>query len=491
MKSSSALASGPSLAETLANDPVLFAEFIDSLTDEEAQALYDDDEFWGRTPESILDFMIRISPNLYRADHFALYTTKIETAVGGGHRLVFAAPPQHGKTNCTLHGLAWIIIKHAGKRHAYITYSQNRARSVARSVRRILAAAGVVVTGTLDQMVLPGGGQCLFTSIDGGITGEPVDGVAFIDDPFKNRREADSALRREIIDTAYREAIETRVHPGASVFVLATRWHPQDLSGTLIAEGWEYINLPAIAEENDPNGREIGEALFPQMWPLAALLAKQAKVLGFTWAALYQGRPRPKGGKVFHEPNYYRELPTEGFRGAFGLDLAYTAKTTADHSICLELWRAEPRVEGMEPVFYVIHVDRAQVEAPEFAKTLKLRHDHRPGWPMLWRASGVEKGSASFLVEADIPVEVRNPPGDKLVASQDSAAAWNAGRILVPDLEKFPEAAVWLPRFLDIVANFTGLGKEHDDDVDGLGNAFEALKGDDGGTVKIRSNRGR
>lgn len=418
--------------------------------------------------------MGRVSPQLYRPDHFAVYAGKLELGVGGSLRLVFAAPPQHGKTQVTLHGLAWIILNFPGRRHAYITYSQKRARSVARIIRRILASAGVVCGGTLDVLTLPDGGQCLFTSIDGGITGEPVDGVAIIDDPIKNRKEADSAARRQVIEDTYREAIEVRVHPGASIFVLATRWHPQDLSGVLIGEGWEYINLPAIAEnDNDPNGRAVGEPLFPRLWPLDELEKKRSKVLDFTWAALYQGRPRPKGGKVFHEPTYYSTLP-ETFRGAYGLDLAFTAKTEADFSVCLELWRVDRH--RAEPLFYVRHVDRAQVEAPEFALTLKARHVRRKSWQMLWRASGTEKGSAQFLRRMKIPVVVKQPPGDKLVSATEVAAAWNDGRVLVPDPEHFPETDSWIHAFLDVVANFTGTGKEHDDDVDALGNAFEALR---------------
>jgi phage terminase large subunit-like protein len=443
----------------------------------------------GAAPEGILDFQVRVSPTLHKAVHFKCYADKLEIGVGGGLRLVFAAPPQHGKTQVTLHGLAWLIKNHPGKRHAYVTYGAKRARSVARSVKRILTAAGIEVGGTLDHITLPNGGQCLFTSIDGGITGEPVDGVAVIDDPFKNRKEADSATRREVVEMAYREAIETRVHPGASIFVLATRWHPQDLSGVLIAEGWEYINLPAIAEnDNDPNGRAAGEALFPKLWPIEALESKKAKVLGFTWAALYQGRPRPKGGKVFHEPHYYTALPTKSFRGAFGVDLAYTAKSSADHSICVELWREET-AEPERPLYYVVHVDRAQVEAPEFTVVLKTRHDKRPGWPMRWRASGTEKGAATFIQRQGIPLVVQQPPGDKLVSATDVAAAWNDSRVLVPDEDVFPACTEWLYAFLDILANFTGLGKEHDDDVDALGNAFDALRKSQAGATVVKAKK--
>jgi len=355
-------------------------------------------------------------------------------------------------------------------------------------VKRILVAAGKEFGGSLSQLVLPEGGQCLFTSIDGGITGEPVDGLCIIDDPVKNRKEADSARRREVIREAYRDAIETRVHPGASIFLLATRWHPDDLSGTCIAEGWEYMNLPAVSEGSDPNGREPGEALFPEMWPLDALLKKQSLVGEFTWAALYQGHPRPKGGTVFREPTYYSKLP-ESYSGGFGVDLAYTAKTNADTSICLEMWR-EDRF-GQEPLYYVRHVDRAQVEAPVFMETLKERSQRRPHWNMLWRASGTEKGAAQFIQMADIPLKVENPPGDKFVAAQAVAAAWNAGRVMVPDPDEFPEAASWLDAFLDIVLNFTGTGKEHDDDVDALGNAFEVCEVVDSGVGVVVRTRFR
>lgn len=423
--------------------------------------------------------MSQVSPHLIRPEHFAGYCARIERAVGGGLRLVFAAPPQHGKTEVTLHGLVWLIELFPGLRHAYITYSQRRSRTVARKVRRLLLQRSVEVSGTLDMIQLPHGGQILFTSIDGGITGEPVDGVALIDDPFKNRREADSPRRREVVEDSYREAIETRVHPGASIILLATRWHPADLSGTLIEEGWEYINLPAIAEnDNDPNGRAVGEALFPAMWPLAELEKKRGKVLDFTWAALYQGRPRPRGGKVFHEPTFYSELPVT-YRGAFGLDLAYTAKTTADWSVCVELWREETG-DPEKPRFYVRHVDRARVEAPAFAITLRGRHNKRPNWRMLWRAAGVEKGAASFL-QKSLPLRVETPPGDKLVSATEVAAAWNDGRVLLPDPEVFSEREgfedleEWLYDFLDVVQNFTGMGKETDDDVDALGNAHAAL----------------
>lgn len=449
--------------------------------------------------EGVLDLLCRLSPNLVRPKHFAAYAAKWETAVGGGYRLVFAAPPQHGKTEVTLHGLCWVIAHHPDKRHAYITYSDKRAKSVAKKVKRLLAAMGIVTGGTLSQLTLPGGGQCVFTSIDTGLTGEPVDGVAVIDDYYSGRKQADSSARRQAVEDSYRQVVEVRVHPGGSIFVLATRWHPQDLSGVLVGEGWEYINLPAIAEGpvndngvviDDPNGRRLGEALFPQLWPVVELEKKRAKLLEFGWASLYQGRPRPRGGKVYHEPHFYQQLPLEGYRGVFGVDLAYTASTSADWSICVELWRVEPKRHGDPVLYYVKHVDRAQVEADSFTLTLKARNVQRKSWPMHWRyGGGGEKGAATFIKKT-VPLITSPAPGDKYVCATSTAAAWNAGHILVPDPEFFPAAEDWLPAFLDVLANFTGSGKEPDDDSDALATAFDKLQtSDSGGLLTVKSTR--
>jgi predicted phage terminase large subunit-like protein len=69
-----------------------------------------------------------------------------------------------------------------------------------------------------------------------------------------------------------------------------------------------------------------------------------------------------------------------------------------------------------------------------------------------------------------IPVRLVRPEGDKLVRSTASSSAWNTGRIRVPI------GRPWVPQFVDEVTSFTGVGDDHDDDVDALINAFHALE---------------
>ena len=127
----------------------------------------------------------------------------------------------------------------------------------------------------------------------------------------------------------------------------------------------------------------------------------------------------------------------------------------------------------------------AQVEPTEFALTLKARSVARPAWQMLWRASGTEKGSAAFLKQKGLPIVVQQPPGDKLVSATAVAAAWNDGRVLLPDPEAFPEVEQWVYRVVSAVMDFTGTGKEKDDVVDGLGNAHKLLEVGDGGKLLV------
>jgi predicted phage terminase large subunit-like protein len=437
--------------------------------------------------DSLLEIVPRISPDLESPVWLAPYANVLERAVlraqvdgSGDVRVVVAAPPQHGKTELTLRALIWWAIQRPGLRHAYITYNQDRAEEVSRQFTLIAEAAGLRPEGNLAGIRLKGGTTIRFTSVNGSLTGFAVDGVAVIDDPIKGPVEAQSAIVRKRAVEFFDSVVFIRRHPGTSFVVMATRWHPEDLSGVLIKRGWPYINLKAIAEgevnedgtvEGDPLGRLPGEALWPQRKPPEFFDSERKNA--FWWAALFQGEPRPRGGNVFGEPGMYSRLPVEGYRGAYGLDLAYSAKTHADWSICVEIWRVDPG-RGAPPVFYVVDVQRKQVSAPEFALTLKAKHSARP-FPMRWYAAGTEKGSADFLKSRGIPISAVTPRGDKFARAQSVAAAWNDGRVMVPDPEHV--SAPWLPDFLTIVQGFTGVHDTHDDDVEALAAGFDELNG--------------
>lgn len=390
-----------------------------------------------------------------------------------------SVPPQHGKTETILHGLAWLLRKKPHLRNAYVSYATRIALTKSRLARDYVRAAGVQLRDDADavgEWITTAGGGLLATGVGGPLTGNPVDGVMLLDDPHKNRVEAESAVVRDKIKSWWTSTASTRVHPPASILVVHTRWLDDDVIGWLRATDpgeWEVIELRAIADGTDPfDSRSSGEALWPDLWPLEAL-ERQRKIVGeYDWASLYDQRPRPRGGAVF-EGTYLSEAPlASGYRVAIGLDLAYTEKTTSDYSVAVVL--AE-----RAGVYQVLEVLRLQCAAPTFAARLHELKGRYPLASLHAYVGGTERGVVDFLNRHGVSTSGSSIPGlaiqakpavaDKFVRAQATAAAWNRGAILLPT------APAWGPAFVSELRSFTGVSDRHDDQVDALVAAFDAL----------------
>lgn len=399
---------------------------------------------------------------------------------------VIAAPPQHGKTELIRASMVHRLLKGGHSRNCYATYNEDKARSESRKTQMLAKSVGLSLWGNLGEWGVVGGPSLKFVGVGGSLTGHPVDGLFVFDDLVKDQADAESMTKRQakwdwMITTA-----ETRCHPGVSKLCVATRWHPDDPSGRLIAEGVKYINLQAIDDIT-------GLPLWAEGRPLDFLLAKKKRLGPYRWASLYQGRPRPRGASIFGEPKYYDERPVSDYAGGIGLDLAYTKKTSADWSVMVVLRRIDfdEMIAGKKHRFskyYVIDVVRRQVTAPEFSLLIRATSNEHPG-PIVWHASGTEKGSADFIREKVKRLRVINASADKLVRSQDVAAAWNDGRVLLPNPDVFPEAKRWLEPFIAELTAFTGINDPQDDQVDALGSAFAAVKSKSRGYSSPRKKR--
>jgi predicted phage terminase large subunit-like protein len=141
----------------------------------------------------------------------------------------------------------------------------------------------------------------------------------------------------------------------------------------------------------------------------------------------------------------------------------------------------------VEEWFYVRHVRRKQVRAPVFRDELRLEQQEFGG-PTRIYASGTERGAVDFMTEdvkhngrviqKGLAIEVIDPDGDKFTRAIDFAAAWNAGRVLVPSpevVEADPVEYDWVSDYLDVVRAFTGVKDAHDDDVDASVAAYDLL----------------
>jgi hypothetical protein len=408
-----------------------------------------------------------------------------EIARGAELRVIVEAPPRHAKTDLTLAAIAWLLTLDQTRTHAFTTYADALARSKSRKARRLAREAGVTISeesANVNEWRTTREGGLLATGVGGPLTGHGITGVGVIDDPFKNRRDADSRLIRERVWEWYTDTFTTRLEPGASVIVQHTRWHPDDLIGRLVDEGaFQRIRLPAIAEDpDDALGRQVGEALWPDRYPIERLRTIEETVGAYTFASLYQQRPRPRGEELFSAPTFYdptdarvRHTLATGYRAVAGIDAAYAAKTKSDASAIVEARVVEDPIDR-RPVAYLTRVVEVRERATDFGK--RLEQLEAPY--VRWRLAGAEAGTADFLEEHHGVRIVREAAvTDKFAYAQPAAAAWNAGRIRLPQspgqpLDRHVAALVEQARA------FTGEDDPHDDLVDATASMWaEASEG--------------
>lgn len=412
---------------------------------------------------------------------------------------VHHAPVQHGKTSLLQADILRTLRRNPRAWLAYAAYNQDTAVAKVYEVRQLAEGEGIRVdrnfdTATEFRTVEGGGIVC------GGIVGGPWTSRGFdkvyVDDPYKTAQDAFSAAWRTSVENAFWTAIWTRRRPWTSIFVNAARWHPNDLSGVLIKRGWRYVRLPAVGDR--------GETLWPERWPLAELLAirdgrpatdstpRIDPVPAWVWASLYQGLPRPEGGKVFEPSTWprYDELPSGPYVEAMGLDLAYGAKDRHDHSALvvgrryekdrrrIYLVEADDRAEGVELYgcrVAEVQVRRAggpQLHLPRSPGDIALswmpqvlRDDVRLAGRIAcrWYTSTTEAGTAALLASYGARVDAVRAAVDKLARVQANGyqSAASEGRILVP--ARASQAMLNLLRSHD---EFTGAEGDFDDPVD-------------------------
>jgi len=227
-----------------------------------------------------------------------------DVSLGTCDRLAVGYPPQHGKTrNITVPYPLWRMLLTPGLRVGVITHSQRYANKVSRWTRTVARRQGLAF-GTVskqDEWELSNGSTYLARGVGGMIAGEPLD-LCVLDDPFGSREDADSATIQEKVYEYYMDDLTPRLQKGAAIIIIHARWNPGDLIGRILEseEGpeWRYVRLPAIAEEGDPLGRSVGDALCEGRFPLAKLEQKR-RIEGIGFESLYQQNPIPRGGSFF------------------------------------------------------------------------------------------------------------------------------------------------------------------------------------------------
>jgi len=254
---------------------------------------------------SLLAFTEHTLPQYQRAAHQQLIAEKLEAVERGEiDRLMIFMPPRHGKSELASKRFpAWCLGKNPKRQIIAASYNSDLASDFGRNVRNIVAEPeyGQVFPGVTlspdsqaaNRFNTNAKGTYVAAGVGTAVTGRGAD-IALIDDPFKDREEADSERRRETVWDWYRSTLYTRLMPGGAIVLIQTRWHEDDLAGRLLEqdpEQWDVLELPALHPERG--------ALWPEWYDEGALLRIKETIGPREWSALYQQQPQPDEGTFF------------------------------------------------------------------------------------------------------------------------------------------------------------------------------------------------
>lgn len=259
----------------------------------------------------------------HRAAHLDVIEEAILDTIANGGRLILSASVRHGKSEYASHWLpAWYLGTHPDNRVILAGHEADFAARWGRAARDELTEYGPEVfdvevskrseAANRWDLARPHIGGMLTVGVGGSPIGRGAD-LLIVDDPIKSYQDAMSPLVRERVKTWWTGTMASRVEPGGAVILIMSRWHEDDLAGFLLAEdpdSWHELRLPAICDDpdNDLLDREEGEPLWPERWPLEALMERKRDVtlvLGETvWRAQYQQRPTKPEGGMFPEDRW-------------------------------------------------------------------------------------------------------------------------------------------------------------------------------------------
>lgn len=429
---------------------------------------------------SYLDWLKSVSPGSYsfNSEHLKFIASLCDRVLGGNiDRFLLSMPPRHGKTTTSTVKLAVrALMKNPNNWYLITGYNERFARRLGRQTKALATACGLPVSGSKsasDEWELEG--------YSGGImargVGSPPTGVGFhgiiIDDPIRRREDAESEIYREKVWDWFTDDLLTRLEPNGWLGIVMTLWHHDDLGARAVAsEPGKYFvaKLRAIAEEDDPIGRKVGEALWPERYPIEALNRIRAQMMRedgeYGFQALFQQNPTAKTGSFFDvsKIEIIDVLPSM-LKHCRAWDIA-SSKGTGDETAGARV--AGPTKDGK---YIIIDIEAGQWDSSERDRrmrqtaefdgrgvTVKVPQD--PGAAGKSLAEHFVRMFAGFTVKAE-PVS-----GSKETRANPLSSQVNAGNVVLLRGD-------WNKATIEQMRQFP-MGK-HDDRIDAIADAFNEL----------------
>lgn len=419
----------------------------------------------------------------------------VAVADGATDRLIVSMPPQEGKSELVSRRFPlWLLTRDPELRIAIASYEHGVARRWGRAIRNDIATHGQLLgfgvrsdTSAAHEWQLEGHRASTYSvGVGGALTGRPVD-VLVIDDPIKDRKQADSPTYRDSVWDWWTNVARTRLAPGAPVVLVLTRWHQDDLAGRLLADeeaaSWRVLNIPALADhdpnqgQTDPLGREPGEWMVSVRGRTAAEWERIRREVGSkVFTSLYQGRPSPAAGDVFQrgwwrtydQPQWVERA--DGARHVVGADdllaswdMAFKDLDSSDYVVG-QVWARR----GASA--YLLDQVRGRWG---FVETCQRLRELAARWPQVAATCVEDKANGTAVINALaatvpglVPVE---PHGSKVARAAAVSPYVEAGNVWLPS----PELAPWVSELIEEASAFPR--GQHDDQVDALSQALNRL----------------
>ena len=386
-----------------------------------------------------------------------------------GRAMVFMPPGSAKSTYGSVVFPAWFLGGKPGKQIILISYGANLAQKHGRRTRQLVATDRYreIFETTLakdrtavDQWALTNNAEYMASGILGNITGNRADGL-IVDDPVAGRDEAESEVIRAKTKDAYNDDARNRLKPGGWRVIIQTRWHEDDLAGSILPEDWsgesgrilcrdghewEIICLPAESDRSDdPLGRPIGAGLWPEWFRPGHW--DEFKSSPRSWLSLYQQKPTAEQGSYFKREwvHYYDALPDSlsQYKGDF-TDLGNWGVSPTGNCYLVDQWNGQAT---------------ADVWINALLGKCRL---HQPMW-FVGESGVIKKAVEPFLMKemenqrTYVALEWLPSTGDKAAMARSFQALMSAGKIHWPRTKE-------AERIIDQLMKFPG-GK-YDDAVD-------------------------
>ena len=418
--------------------------------------------------KSLIAFTEYTAPYYEAAPHHKEIAAHLERVEQGAcQRLMIIEPPRHGKSELASRRFpAYYIGRNPQHGIVAASYNSDLAMDFGREVRNIVrsqpyqmlfpGAEMAVDSKAADRWHISEGGSYAAAGVGTAVTGRDAD-IFLIDDPMKDREDANSERMRERLWSWYSSVVQSRL-PRAIVLI-QTRWHEDDLAGRLLAnmedggEQWTVLHHPAIASDN--------KALWPDRYPLDKLEQVRSTMLPRDWSALFQGTPAPEEGDFF-KADWFRWYDTPpAILNKYGA--SDYAITEADGD-----WTCHG-VAGVDANddLYLLDWYREQVDTYDGVETaITLMKNHNP---MAWaeEKAQIEKALGPFIAKRQRERKVYtfrvqlSARQNKMAKAQAFRARAAQGKVYLP------KGAPWVADFLAELLMFPS-GK-HDDQVDVAG----------------------